>query len=714
MFGSTGNSKEDQLMRAARSLSQALKNLRILPSCTLAALIFLLAPEASLARVERLEITAIESFADGRSFGKTGPYEKIRGRLHYAIDPQARANQDVVDLEFAPRDSDGLVRFSGEFMILRPRLPDRGNGTILYEVGNRGGVGMISFMNDATHTNNPSHSADAGNGFLFDRGYTLVWSAWNWDVLPGDNRMSIRLPVAREAGRTITGRVSVEITVDRLSFGEPLAWGRSLGYQPADLTPSNHILTVRNDQYGPRLPIDSSRWQFAKSDGENFSRYGLLLEDGFTPGRLYELVYEARDPVVVGLGLTAIRDALSFFRFGQTDDLGTVNPLADTTENAVIFGISQSGRVIKHMLYQGFHVDALNRMVFDGALIHVAGGGKGSFNHRFAQTTRHPSVHQDHQYPADFFPFTTLPATDPKSGQTSDILAQARAKSAIPKMMFVNTSGEYWTRSASLIHTSPDGTQDIGFHDNARGYMIAGAQHGNWISPRRGRFEACGNPLNHSPVLRALLVRLTEWVTNNEAPPESRVPSIKAGELATVKHWQANFPEISRLRLPQRNLAPPRLDLGPRWESQGIIDVVPPRFGEAYQTLVPMPDQDGIDLGGIRLPAVQEPAGTYLGWNLRNDTVGASHMIGRWTGTFVPFARTSSEKPANDQRLPLDRRFGDEMNYRAKATQTAEKLVEDGLLLASDVPLTVDRAVSRFLKVKAHSPNDESCTYLVP
>ncbi len=238
---------------------------------------------------------------------------------------------------------------------------------------------------------------------------------------------------------------------------------------------------------------------------------------GFEPGRIYEVLYEARDPVVVGLGLAAIRDAISFFRFETEDRTGGANPLgrgrrARSDRRRLIFGISQSGRVIQHMLWQALHVDEAGRMTFDGALIHVAGAGKGSFNHRFAQTTRHPSQLEDHQYPADFFPFTTTPARDPVTGASGDVLARARAAGALPRLFYTTTSTEYWTRAASLLHTDVTGSHDVPLDPQARLYFLAGAQHGNWRFAERGPYQNCGNPLDHRPPMRALLLALDAWV----------------------------------------------------------------------------------------------------------------------------------------------------------------------------------------------------------
>ena len=314
------------------------------------------------AKVERLEILERTPFAEGHQFGNSGAYERIRGRLHYAVDPYNAANGLIVDLALAPLDSQGMVPFSGDFMLLRPVEPKRGNQTLLYEVGNRGNVGMLSFFNDAPRTNQPISLADTGNGFLFREGYTLLWSAWNWDVIDGNHRMQIDLPVATDGGDPIINRIAVEITVNVPSRCEPFAWGNSRGYPPVPKFAESGTLSVRARQTDSRHLLPRNRWSFGcvPRGGEAPSSTHLYLVDGFEPGLLYELIYKTRDPRIVGLGLAAIRDTMSFFRFFETDSVGIPNPLWGATDNALVFGISQSGRVIQHMIYQALHIDEAN------------------------------------------------------------------------------------------------------------------------------------------------------------------------------------------------------------------------------------------------------------------------------------------------------------------------------------------------------------------
>jgi hypothetical protein len=665
----------------------------------------LLTTVSALAEVERIEITSREVFADGAAFGDTGPYEKIRGRLFYAIDPSSPANAAIVDLGLAPRGADGRVRFEGDFILLKPIDLAKGNGRLLYDVNNRGNLYMVRHINGGTRTNDPSTIEDAGNGFLMEQGYSLLWSAWNWDVRAGDHRLQIDLPIAIEGGEPIRQRIAAEIvnsfTAETLP-SMPLAWGGSRCYPALDAADnSTAVLTVRDAPGAEREPIANDRWRFARiEDGvEVPDPTSIAVDGGLEPGRIYELIYETRNPRIVGLGLAAVRDAISFFRFGGTDGLGNPNPLAkrgtnggwsSMMEHATIFGVSQSGRFITHMLWQGFHVDETGRMVFDGARIHVAGGGKGGFNHRFAQTTHHPSHLEGNLFPADHPPFNFLPDGAPAE---NDVLAEAKRLGAVPRIIITNNTLEYWTRSASLVHTDPEGTTDAAFHPNVRYYMTNGAPHGGASNRTPTITEHDRNPLDVAHLQRAMLLNLDLWVSAGVEPPDSRYPRIDRGELITAAEHAERFPAIPAMRHPGRNLQPPAVEYGPRFWSDGILDRVPPEPGAPYRTLVPAFDTDGNGLGGIRLTELTVPLGTYQGFNPRSETAGSPDSLTRFDGSFWPFPVTEADRRSNrDPRASIDARYTGHQDYVDRVAAAAAELEADRLLLPADTAVVVDLA----------------------
>jgi hypothetical protein len=664
-------------------------------------------PSVIHAKVERVEILKREPFAAGLAFGAAGAYEKLRGRAFIVLDPDAAANAPIADLKLAPRNARGLVEFSSDFLVLRPADTARRNGTLLYEVNNRGNIAMLRQINEATFTNDPASAADAGNGFLFRHGFTLVWSAWATDVaaVPGDDRLVLRAPVATEGGIPITGKVAYEVIVNALRETARFTGLSGTAYPFAREGAPDATLTWRERPDGRRQTIDGAQWSFVRPSAGG-TPAELRLAGGFQPGRIYELTYRARDPMVVAAGMAAIRDLLSHLR---------AQPLAGAfpPQRSLIFGISQSGRLIQTMLLRGLHVDEDGKPVFDGAFIHVAGGGKGGFDYRFAMPTRHFSMLEDHIYPTDFFPFALDAARDPVTGQQGSLLDRARALGPVPKLFYVNNSSEYWNRAASLIATDPESTRDLPPPPEARIYLIAGAQHYVGGLRERAMFENCVNTLNHYRVMRALLVALERWVREGVVPPPSAHPGIGDGTLVSVAAYREAFPKIPGFRLPESNLRPPRLDLGPRFESERIADNVPPAMNAPFETLVPKPDPDGLDQGGIQLPEMRVPLGTRTGFNLRNPAAGFPWATGRWDGSFVPFARTETERRAlGDPRPSLEARYSGRSDYEAKVRASAADVVKQGFLLPDEVAPLVDEAAALYTRIMRHDPADRSCAYL--
>jgi hypothetical protein len=385
---------------------------------------------------------------------------------------------------------------------------------------------------------------------------------------------------------------------------------------------------------------------------------------------------------------------VSHLRYAANDAEGSANPLAGLIERAYTFGISQSGRFIHHFVYEGFDLDERGQVVFDGALAHVGGGGRGWFNHRFAQTTRHGSQHEDILSPSDTFPFTSVPQEDRVTGQRGDILARARARGAVPKMFFTETSTEYWARAASLLHTDVTGETDVGLDPQVRLYFITGAQHGNAASSDRGIYKNPVNILDHRPVLRALLTALDRWVTIGAEPPASRYPRIADGTLIDFEAYRRTAPSIPGVSVPAAFYVPVRLDFGPRFASDGIADIVPPRVGPAFRTLVPAVDLDGNELAGIRLPDVAAPLATYAGWNQRDAAAGAEGALGRWSGSYLPFARTAADRAqSRDPRLSIRERYPTREAYLLRVADAALTLQADRFLLDEDV-VAIQRAAA--------------------
>ena len=670
----------------------------------LLSLCFTLTVSTTSAEVVRIQIDHRQAFAGGHSFGHTGPYESLAGRFLFEVDPNAPANACITDLKQAPRNDRGKVEFWADFFLLKPVDPAKGNGRLLYDVHNRGNKLALWTFNDAERTNEPATMDHAGNGFLLRQGYSLIWTGWNGDVVgDGTGRLLAGLPVAvQEDGSPITGKTYVEVSVDEKAYSRPFfgsPWGTPAAYPTVALDDPTAVLTMRATRSEPAITVPRDAWAFARWEDDKAipDPTSLYVKAGLRPGWLYELVYTARDPRVSGLGLTGLRDAISFLRYADQDKSGTANPVCKAIDRAYIFGISQSGRVIHHFLYEGLNLDVADRCIFDGALIHVPGSGKLTFNYRFGMATSYGIYHRGNLYGSEFFPFTPGVQTDTVTGQTGDSLARLRKKGKIPKIMFVQTSTEYWSRGASMLHTDVEGKKDLTLDPNVRVYLIAGTQHLGAGTTDRGICQNPKNPQKHrGPVLRALLMAMDQWVTDGTEPPASRYPRIDDGTLVDIATFQQQFPKIPGVALPNDYYRPLRLDHGPIWHSQGIATLVPPKIGPAYQTLIPAVDQDGNEVAGIRLPDVAVPLATYMGWNLRDKEHGVGGILSFLDGSYLEFPKTpANRQKADDPRPSIQERYASQQAYLAKYAKAIDGLQEDRLLLEEDAAGMLEQAAER-------------------
>jgi hypothetical protein len=629
----------------------------------------LLIPAAVSAEVVKVEITSREVISDLPELIHTGPYEVIKGIIYLEVDPGHPANQQIVDLKLAPRNSQGRVEFSTDFELHKPIDADRGNHRLLYFVNNRG-----------NKLGNWHFNYEAGKNWLYSRGYSYLWCGWNCDVIENDDLLNIRVPVIKENGRTVTGRIYSEIISfsDDVTYSQPLVWGGSLAYPPVTMDNSEASLTKRQYRGEKPMAIPRDGWSFGRLEkGQVVPDPGhVYIKEGFTPGWLYDLVYTGKNPKVTGLGLAAIRDVVSFFRYEKADPDSFANPLAGVIEHTYAWGHSQSARLLNHFVHQNFNGDEKKRIVFDGVMANCAGAGKGQFNSRFAQFTRHGSHHEDNLYPIDVFPFATVAQEDPVTGEKGDAFGETRNSGFMPRMMFINSSTDYWTRAASLLHTDVEGKRDIEVAKDVRIYSIAGRAHTD------DRIGIIG---------RALLAALDEWVSLGTEPPASQIPRIADGTLVTLDEFKKNFPRIPGLIMPESFYQPFRLDPGPRWEREGIADNVPPRTGLKYVCLVPQVDDNGREIAGIRLPEIEAPLATLTGWSMRNPSF--SNSLRRNAGAVWPLSRTAAERrKSGDPRKSILERYPAKKDYLLNVYKCLLRLKSRRLLLDEDVRMLLMEA----------------------
>jgi len=697
------------------------------------------------ARITRIQITNTESptFA-GASFGSVGQFEKLTGTAYGEVDPHHPLNAIIQDIDLAPRNVRGMVEYSTDIYILKPIDMAKGNRMLFYHVVNRGNGG-IPFNIGVPAGNNP---AAAGDGFIQNMGYTLIKSGWQPDVLPGNSRMTMQVPIARNPnGSSITGTVRAEFIVAVATTTLNLSSGTFTGLTHASyptVSTNNKValadgflptMTVRSHEKDPRVPMSNTAWAFGSCpDGVTLTPSATqicMFGTGFQPGKIYELLYRGKDPIVIGLGYAGMRDLIAFFKHERHDDAGTANPLwvangrgrksdgeddreddrNDGRDNhgtlGVFSGASQSGRNMRTFIHLGFNQDERGRIVFDGAFP-LIGGGRAAFNIRFGQPGRAWGYVADHVYPAYQFPFTYGELQDPISGQKGGILKRCLKTDTCPKIFHFATSLEIWEGRQSLGLTDPLGVRDVQDPDFVKTYLQTSTQHGPAAFPpgftaSLGPCQQQLNPNSYLETQRALWVALTDWLKHGVEPPPSHAPRLRDGTL--VPPTRVNFPHIpannyrgiSRPAVKFLALANPLsvLNFGPLFnglDESGLLTVEPPTVGtRQYTILVPQVDADGNDIGGIRSTAVLAPTATYTGWNLYSGVFQDDFCT--LSGSYIPFARTRAERlAAGDPRPSLEERYGTHEGYVDAVRKATEKLVRDRLLLPADAARLISAA----------------------
>jgi len=654
----------------------------------IAALVGLCATQAE-GHVAKVEVTSSEDVQGGRAFGLAGAYERIIGKVHFAVDPANSHNKQIVDLDKTARNAQGEVEFTADLYLYKPKEMAKGNGAVLFEVSNRGGRGILRLVDGG------SGNDEIGDGFLLREGYTVAWIGWQYDVTEGQN-LRLDVPTAYEAGgKAIRGLVRSDFTPaakrDDMPMGHIMLGPKGgKGYPVDDPESAKNVLSVRDTPAGARQVIPRSQWRFGHEvegklqDDPHF----IHLGGGFQPGKIYEVVYEAKDPAVVGLGLAAVRDFLSYLKYDSQS--------AAPVKRVYAVGISQSGRFLRHFLYQDFNADEQGRQVLDGVISHVAGAGRGSFNHRFGQPSRDAQPLSSIFFPTDLFPYTDVPESDPETGETAGLLDAVNKSHTAPKIFFSNTSYEYWGRAASLIHTTPDGTKDVTPGDNARVYLLSGLQHYTVAYPPQkaaaGSDTAAQQRPNPNPVQwfwRALIIDMDQWVKEGTAPPPNTVPRVADGTLVSMSQWK--FPKIPGVNTPHEFSLAYHLEFGPQWKA-GIITNEPPKVGKAFTVMVPQTDADGNDLGGVSLPSLQAPLATYTGWNLRDPSIGLWELRSSFLGSFLPLAKTKAQREkSGDPRASIEERYASHEQYMGKYAEAAMKLIQQRFLLREDLAAVLER-----------------------
>jgi len=653
--------------------------------------ILVLSCYTSQAGIVRVIVTKTEPYMEGAVFGSAGSYIKLIGQAYGEVDPGNPLNSIIQDISLAPRNERGMVEYISDFIILRPVDMTKSNGLLFLSLPNRG-------------------NAFPADTALLGRGYIYFWCAWQGDVLSGNNRMIMRVPYASDSGSEIAGmhrtEYQVSLAVNTLNLSSGFFTGLTHhSYETISLDNKDCKLTKRVLESDPRIMIPNSEWAFSDCTRSRFpgipSVTKISLKDGFDPNYIYELIYTAKNPLVLGLGFAAIRDFSSFLKHSLKDESGFPNPLVDKgaetnpVKAAIMQGVSQCSNFARTFLFLGFNTDEDGLKVFEGVNAHV-GTRRISLNIRFGRPGGGGLQHEDHLFPGNDPPYSWDNELDPLSGITGGILEKCIETGMCPKIMQTLSSSEYWQLRASLTTTDSYGTRDLKIPDNVRIYLFSGTQH----SPGEIADQISGfsqNYNSYTPYLRALIVALENWVIEGKDPPESRYPTLASGTLVTPDKSGTGWPDIPAVPYNGKANELPLLDYGPMYDFRnvsGVLQKEPPviKSEQNYKTLVPRVDKDGNEIAGIRSINIRVPLGTFTGWAIRREGYGKGDLSSL-NGMFIPFKKTRKDrKEVKDPRLSLEERYGSHEKYMEAVRKAAEELVSEGFLLPEDAASEIEKA----------------------
>jgi hypothetical protein len=674
---------------------------------------------ATGAPIQTLTISSTQDFASGASFGAVGPYEQVTGTITGEVDPKDPKNAIIQDLSLAPVNARGMVEYSADFTMLKPKDMSKSNGVLRYDAPNRGNI--LTMINP---------TASPSDAVYLERGYVVLYSAWQGDVPKSSPaRLTATVPVAKNPdGSSITGPYRAELVpsapVPVMSLPGGVFNGTMIPYAPVSLDTAQpgFSLTRRANETDPRTPIPPSDWKFANCDTAANAFPGtpdptrICLRGGFDPKYLYEVVYVAKDPLVMGVGLAALRDTVTFFKSKAADNTGRANPVAGRITHTIGQGTSQSGNAMKTFLHLGFNQALDGSKVFDGMYAHVA-ARQTNVNTRFAVPGGGGGLRTDHTAFGQTAPRALdKDYIDNLTGQKGGVMTRCAATDTCPKFFLGLSGTEFWQLQGSPVLTDAYGFRDLAQPENARIYYYSSTQHGGpggtasiSYAPTRDVYPR-GTVAHFNDTFRALFLNLEDWVTKNTQPPASQVPRIADGTL--VRPEDVRFPVMKGLTwavngtqtpVPEFNYLAryngyPLLDFGPQYRPQdesGIATQLPPFYtGKDYAILVPQVDPStGLTRAGIRGVEVQAPLGTSIEFNYvaTPGIIDLSNL----GGSYIPFHRTEAERTAaGDTRPSLESLYGNQAGYVTRVTEAANSLVAQRFLLQRDAERIIQQAAA--------------------
>ncbi len=691
-------------------------------------------------------ISTADAYGGATPAGASGPYSVITAVVKGKLNPKHPNNAVIVDILNAPVGSDGLVAYSTDVVILRPKSASTARRVMFYDVVNRGNkIGLASFVGPGAMDTGAAPNAAFPS--LLSSGYTVVWSGWQSNIAQtgtsataGTGLVGTNFPTAINAdGSPITGLSREEYIPDYAGGTLNLI---PLSYPPASMTDMSQVtFTARQSwlnasglqEYNvPSVPV--TNWSYVTATNGTVSVQFTPPASVPTPngskvapdsGTIYSFVYNAKNPLVSGIGFAAVRDLITFLKNSSADAQGNANPLNDMKgaacadssscasnpstnyDVAMSEGVSQSGRYLRDFLYQGFNDNATGGKVFDGMIPIIPAGRRTWTNWRFNQGGRWGKMHEDHWMPGDQFPFSYTTITDPVGGTNDGLMKLCLATNTCPKIMQIDGTFEWWGGRASLVVTDGKG-KDLALPNNVRYYLVAGTQHGGGAGVTTGVVvqpsattaatlftsnlcQFASSPVSQTPVERALIPAMENWITKNINPPASQYPTVAAGTLVAPSQAAIAFPVLTTATVPNITASTAQ-SLNANFAGS-ISQIMVTDYSKAvptydlskqYTILIPKVDKNGNEISGILMPEMAVPVATYAGWNVR----GAFHAMGEGcssTGSSIQLPLTAAAaQAAGDSRSPLSNLYLGRADYINKFSTATDSLVSRGFLTNLD------------------------------
>lgn len=567
-----------------------------------------------------------------------------------------------------------------DVLIVSPKeLPEK--ITTIVDVCNRGLPLIWNICEDVPLA--PGKPFQVGNNYFKNNSICYVACGWQNDLPKSPVLYRMDTPILNKRGSIL---VEIETSTQHMSI-IPGVDKRNLKLPELAAINSNATLYKLDYPKANPILISSEKWNFGKytsldSDIYEEDRNFICMNDGFEKGKIYQLVYEIDNARIGGLGLASIAACGKWLK----NDVNCPIP----SNTCIAVGGSQTGRFLRTFIHDDFNFDkSHNSEIFDGFFICVAGATYGQFNQVYGQ----PSMAMPH-LATKRFPFSPCYSVDNITNEKGSLNDKFNERNSSSKIIFMNTTIEYYRGDASLLHVDVSGKEDLSFSDNIRYYVLGAAPHNPFPSwppsfadspvPIGNIQQTLINSINARPFYSNMIIKLKNWIIDNCIPPPNCYPTLKNRTLIKASDAFKEYSLIPGLSVMKNEYYPFvwRRDFKFH-ETTGICESPFPIDNAIYEGsfLVPKIDKNRNELDVILMPIAQVPLATFTGWALRSEEFGGEGRPMMISGSTIPF---SWQKDENDPRDCISELYNSKESYLQLVKEKTQLLIENGFILSSD------------------------------